>query len=79
MNIYIWRHSKQFSSWSMMDEPHICRDNYIRANVMVLAESKHQALELLGNDSYWNVDELQRIEPEVIRASEAAIVGKFIC
>jgi len=62
----------------MMDEPHICKDNYMQANVIVLAESKQQALELLEKDSYWNMDELKRIDPEVIRTSEATIVGKFI-
>jgi len=78
MNIYIWRHSKQFSSWSMMDEPHICRDNYMEARVVVLAESEQQALDLLGKDTYWNTDELKRISPRVIPLTKPAVVEKMI-
>lgn len=78
MDIYIWQHSKEFSSWSMLDEPHICKDNYMQAGVIVLAESKQQAIELLGRDSYWNLDELKRIEPKILKTSAPAVVGKFI-
>ena len=37
MYIFIWKHSKTFSSWSMIDEPHIHSNNYHEADVAVLA------------------------------------------
>ena len=48
MHLYIWRHSKRFSSWSMLDEPHIHKKNYLQAEVAVLAPSKAEALRLLA-------------------------------
>ena len=45
MKIFIWRHSKLYSSWSMFDEPHIYRDNYLAAEIAVMAESVEEALE----------------------------------
>jgi monoamine oxidase len=78
MKIYIWRHSKKFSSWSMFDEPHIYHDNYMQAEVVVLAGSKEQALELLQNDGMWNIEELKRIEPRVVSLDKPAIVNRLI-
>jgi len=74
MQIFVWRHSKRFSSWSMLDEPHIHQENYLEAQVTVLAGSKAEALQLLGRNGNWNVEELQRIEPEVIPLDAARIV-----
>ena len=31
MKVFVWRHSKLFSSWSMFDEPHVYQDNYLQA------------------------------------------------
>ncbi len=78
MKIYIWHHSKKFSSWSMFDEPHIFRDNYMQAEVTVLAHSKEEALELLEEEGNWNIEELKRIEPRVVTLEKPAIVNKLI-
>ncbi|MDX9833707.1 MAG: hypothetical protein RBT36_00645 [Desulfobulbus sp.] len=74
MQLYLWRHSKHFSSWSMLDEPHIWKENYLQADVTVLAESKEAALQLLDQSGSWNVEDLRRIEPEVITLNEPRIV-----
>lgn len=74
MQLFVWRHSKRFSSWSMLDEPHIHRENYLQADVTVLAETREEALALLQRNGSWNLDELQRIEPERIALDEPRIV-----
>ena len=74
MQLFVWRHSKHFSSWSMLDEPHIHRDNYLQADVTVLASSRDQALELLQRNGSWNIEELLRIEPDIIPLDEPRIV-----
>ena len=74
MQLFIWRHSKHFSSWSMLDEPHIHQDNYLQADVTVLAETLAEALELLRRHGSWNVEELLRINPEIISLDEPRIV-----
>ena len=74
MQIFIWRHSKRFSSWSMLDEPHIHKTNYLQADVTVLASSKAEALALLERNGQWNIEELQRIEPEAIPVDAPRIV-----
>ncbi|ADW19318.1 hypothetical protein Despr_3190 [Desulfobulbus propionicus DSM 2032] len=74
MHLYIWRHSKRFSSWSMLDEPHIHRENYLQADVTVLARSRDEALHLLAKNGNWNIEELQRIEPETIPLDAPRIV-----
>ncbi len=66
MQIFVWRHSKRFSSWSMLDEPHIHKENYLQAEVVVLAASRTEALALLERQGNWNIEDLQRLEPEVI-------------
>ena len=78
MKIYIWRHSKKFSSWSMFDEPHIYRDNYMQAEVTVLAHSREQALELLEAENQWNLDDLRRIEPKVVPLDKPAVVNTLV-
>lgn len=72
--IYIWRHSKEFSSWSMLDEPHIHAGGYMEAEVVVVATSLEEAYALLAEDGSWQVEELQRIEPQVIALDSARIV-----
>ncbi len=74
MHLYIWRHSKHFSSWSMLDEPHIHRASYLQADVTVLAPSIEAALALLADNGNWNVEELRRITPEVVPLDEPRIV-----
>jgi hypothetical protein len=78
MNIFIWRHSKKFSSWSMFDEPHIYRDNYMQAEVVVLAISKEEALDLLREDDKWDIEELKRIQPITVPLDRPCIVNKLI-
>ena len=78
MKIFVWRHSKFLSSWSMFDEPHIYRDNYLQAEIAVLADSREQALELIEKDGQWDIHELQRIEPKVIALDSPAIVSRFV-
>jgi hypothetical protein len=79
MNIYIWRHSKKFSSWSMFNEPHIFKDNYMQAEVVVLAYSKEEALDLLSkSDDKWDVEELNRIEPIIVALDRPRVVTKLI-
>ncbi|MEN6319925.1 MAG: hypothetical protein ABFD82_14370 [Syntrophaceae bacterium] len=78
MNIYIWRHSKKFSSWSMFTEPHIYEDNYMQAEAVVLANTKDEALNLLQNEDKWNIEELKRIEPKVITLDKPCVLSKLI-
>jgi hypothetical protein len=78
MNIFIWRHSKKFSSWSMFDEPHIYEDNYMQAEVIVLANSRDEALDLLFKDDKWNIEELKRIQPITVTLDQPCIVSKLI-
>jgi hypothetical protein len=78
MKIFIWRHSKLFSSWSMFDEPHVYRDNYLQAEIAVLADSEVEALELIGREEKWSVEELKRIQPRILSLDEAAVIAKFV-
>ncbi|TKB24397.1 hypothetical protein FCL47_18100 [Desulfopila sp. IMCC35006] len=78
MLLFVWRHSKRFSSWSMLDEPHIHKENYLQADVTVLAPSKAEALELLERNGNWNVEELQRIEPEVLDLDQPRIITSHV-
>jgi hypothetical protein len=78
MKIYIWRHSKKFSSWSMFDEPHIYQDNYMHAEVIVLASSREEALELIQEDRRWNIAELRRIEPIVLELDRPAVLSRQV-
>ena len=78
MLLFVWRHSKRFSSWSMLDEPHIHKENYLQADVTVLAPSKAVALELLERNGNWNVEELQRIDPEIFSLDQPRIVTSHV-
>lgn len=74
MYIYIWRHSKSFSSWSMLDEPHIYKEQYLQADVAVLAPSQTEALAILAQSDTWSIEDLQRLEPEIIPVTEPRII-----
>lgn len=78
MQIFVWRHSKRFSSWSMLDEPHIHKENYLQAEVVVMAASRTEALALLERQGSWNIEDLQRLEPEVIPLDEARILASHL-
>ncbi len=78
MRIFIWRHSKFLSSWSMFDEPHIYQDNYLQAEIAVLAQSLEEALALIEKEGKWNIDELQRVEPKIVELDSPAIISKFV-
>jgi len=78
MQLFIWRHSKRFSSWSMLDEPHIHKENYLQAEVTVLAASRIEALQLLEQGGQWNVEDLLRIEPEVISLEAPRIISSHV-
>jgi hypothetical protein len=78
MQLFIWRHSKRFSSWSMLDEPHIHKENYLQAEVTVLAASKAEALQLLEQGGQWHIEDLLRIEPEVISLEAPRIISSHV-
>jgi hypothetical protein len=78
MDIFIWRHSKKFSSWSMFDEPHIYMDAYMQAEVVVLANSQEEALDLLRKDDKWDIEELKRIQPITVALDRPCVVSKLI-
>ncbi len=78
MKIFIWRHSKFLSSWSMFDEPHVYRDNYLQAEIAVLAQSREEALAMIEKDGPWNVAELNRIEPRIIELDTPAVISRYV-
>lgn len=78
MKIFIWRHSKFLSSWSMFDEPHVYRDNYLQAEIAVLAGSKEEALRMVEKEDRWDVSELQRIEPRILELDQPAVISRFV-
>lgn len=79
MQIYIWRHSKEFSSWSMLDEPHIHASGYMEAEVAVLAASLEDAYSLLEEEGSWQVEELHRLQPQVVPLNSARILLSRVC
>jgi len=62
----------------MFDEPHIYQDNYMQAEVVVLANSREEALDLLSEDDKWNIEELKRIQPITVPLDRPCIVSKLI-
>jgi hypothetical protein len=63
----------------MFNEPHIYKDNYMQAEVVVLASSKEEALDLLRKrDDKWDVEELNRIEPIIVETDRSCVVTKLI-
>jgi len=65
MKVFVWRHNRKFHSWSMMNEPTIHQDLYTDAIAVVVANTVGEALNLLGRESGWVVEEVQRLEPDV--------------
>lgn len=43
-----------------------------------MATSKEEAYQLLAQDGHWNIDDLQRIEPEVIPLTASRILTSHI-
>lgn len=62
----------------MFDEPHVYRDNYLQAEVAILAGSREDALELLREDGKWDVEELNRIAPRVVDLDSPVIICKHV-
>jgi hypothetical protein len=58
----------------MLDEPHIRQENYLQADVVVLASSQEDALALLALNGDWQIDELRRLQPEIIPLDAPRIV-----
>ncbi len=57
-----------------MEELKICKDNYIEAEVTVLARSEDEALTLLEKDGRWNIHDLRQIHPEVVPLEQPSIL-----
>lgn len=62
----------------MFDEPHILQDNYLQAEIIVLANSVAEALALIAREEKWNVEEVKRIQPRILELDEATVVDKFV-
>jgi hypothetical protein len=62
----------------MFDEPHIYEDNYMQAEVVVLANSRDEALDLLFKDDKWNIEELKRLQPITVPLDQPCVVSKLI-
>lgn len=62
----------------MMDEPHIHKEDYLQAEVAVLASSVEEALAILERNGKWNIEELQRIKPEIIALTEPRIISSHL-
>jgi len=62
----------------MFNEPHIYDDNYMQAEVIVLADSEDDALELLKKENKWNIEELKRIRPTTVALNQPCIVSKSV-
>lgn len=50
----------------------------MQAEVVVLAATREEALELIAKEDRWNMDELNRIEPIVIPVTQSAVVTSFV-
>ena len=74
MKLYIWRQNRKFHSWSMFNEPCVHQSMYTDVLAAVIAESKEQALQLLGDsDQGWLLAELDRITPTVLSVNNPTI------
>lgn len=62
----------------MFDEPHICKKNYMQAEVVVLADSVEEAIELLKEDDTWNIEELKRLDPKIVNLNEPGVLSKIV-
>lgn len=74
MKIYVWRHNREFHSYSMINEPCVHQDLYRDAVAVVLARDEKEALELLSRRDGWRADDLRRLPPKVYDADEAAVL-----
>jgi hypothetical protein len=50
----------------------------MQAEVVVLANSKEEALDLLRKEDKWNIEELKRIEPKTVTLDKPCVVSKLI-
>ncbi len=62
----------------MFDEPQIYKDNYMKAEIAVLADSLEEALELVALEENWNVEEIKRIPPKVISLDKPAVISSHV-
>ena len=75
MQLYIWRHNRKFHSWSMFNEPCVHQTMYTDALAIVVADSKEQAMQLLGESGQgWLLAELDRITPTVLPVNAPTVV-----
>lgn len=78
MNIYIWRHSNRFASWSMLDEEPVHEDGYSQAEAIVLAASSEEALALLAQQGKWNIEALARIDPLILPLDQPRVIASHL-
>lgn len=50
----------------------------MQAEVVVLAETREEALDLISKEDRWNMEELNRIEPLVIPLGRSTVVTSFV-
>ena len=50
----------------------------MQAEVVVLAASREEALELISKEDRWNMEELSRIEPVIIPVTQSTVVTSFV-
>ena len=62
----------------MFNEPHIYNDNYMQAEIIILANSEDEALDLLKKDDKWDIEELKRIKPTIVALDRPRIVSKSV-
>jgi hypothetical protein len=74
VKIYVWRHNREFHSYSMIGEPCVHQDLYRDAVAVVLARDQEEALELLSRRGGWLVEDLRSLAPRVYDAGEAAVL-----
>lgn len=75
MKTFVWRHNRRLHSWSMINEPNVNQAFYTDAVLIVQAESEEQAYELIvAQAPGWVADELKRLTPKIIDASQPALI-----
>lgn len=78
MKLYIFRHNKFRSSWSMLAEPNIYRGGYMHAEILVLAPDLEAAYGLLMNEADWDVEEIRRLTPLVVELDQPRVVTALV-